>query len=90
MTKIIYNYKMLVDDNVIYVKTLTGKMYPINVMPNDTIKTLKNKFEETTEYYGIMNGARLIYNGKILDDDKTLEEYKIKQKDQLNLVCALR
>lgn len=70
----------------ITVKTLQQKQFKVEAEPSDTVAQLKQKIE------GI-NGApvanqKLVYSGKILADDKTVEECNIKEKDFLVLMVS--
>ena len=62
----------------IYVKTVTGTTYTLNVMETETILGVKEKLVEKTGM--AVEAQRLIFAGKVLDNDKTLADYNI-QKD---------
>ncbi|EDQ91130.1 uncharacterized protein MONBRDRAFT_15567, partial [Monosiga brevicollis MX1] len=60
----------------------------LNVEPSDTIRRVKERVEEKQ---GIPpEQQRLIHSGKQLNDEKTLEEYKIESGTVFHLVLALR
>ncbi|KAJ5079290.1 a-macroglobulin complement [Anaeramoeba ignava] len=72
----------------IFIKTLTGKVFTIEVNPDDTITKVKEKIQDQE---GILaNQQRLIFSGKPLNDDKTLSDYQIKKGSSLHLVWRLK
>merc|ERR1711970_853408 len=73
---------------LIKVKTLTGKEIEINIEPDDQIKRIKEKVEEKE---GIPPPQqRLIFSGKQMVDEKSVESYRIQGGSVLHLVLALR
>merc|ERR1711879_73539 len=71
---------------LIKIKTLTGKEIEINVEPDDVVKRIKDKEEESIP----PAQQRLIFSGKQMNDDKTVESYRIQGGSVLHLVLALR
>ena len=72
----------------IFIKTLTGKTFVIDVDPTDTIGLVKILilFKE-----GIPPGQqRLVYAGIQLEDSRTIGDYNIKRESTLNLVLRLK
>ncbi|KAG8918067.1 hypothetical protein FRC01_002059 [Tulasnella sp. 417] len=70
----------------ITVKTLQQKQFKVEAELSDTVAQLKQKIEAT-------NGApvanqKLVFSGKILADEKTVEECNIKEKDFLVLMVS--
>lgn len=75
-------------DKQIFIKTLTGKTITINVNDNENIKDIKDKI---TDIEGIpQDQQRLVFNGKQLEDDKTLGDYQIDGDSTIHLVLRLR
>ena len=72
----------------IYIKTLTGKTVDINVAPFDNIEYIKSLYQDKE---GVPpDQQRLIYNGVMLKDNKTIFDYKIEKESTLHLVLKLR
>ena len=70
------------------VKTLEGKTVTVDVEPDESIESIKAKIHEKE---GIPPAQqRLIFGGKQLEADKSLEDYGIDEDATLHLVLRLR
>ncbi|KXS19213.1 UV excision repair protein Rad23 [Gonapodya prolifera JEL478] len=60
-------------------KTLQQKQFTIEADPTDKISDVKAKIEQTQGHP--VAAQKLIFSGKVLADDQTVESYKIQEKD---------
>ena len=71
----------------IYIKTLTLKTYTLDYEPYDLIENVKAKIQEKA---GIpTDQMRLVFNGNLLEEGKTLRDYDIEEKFTIHLVLKL-
>jgi len=68
----------------LYVKTLTGKTFTLDVESHFTIGKVKNIIQEQE---GIpVDEQRLVFSGKVLEDERTLDEFNITKENALYFV----
>lgn len=61
----------------VFVRTLTNQKYELEVNPSTTISGLKEEIHKQHQL-GEPDSQKLIYSGKILKDDQTLDDAKIR------------
>lgn len=62
-------------------KTLQQQVFKVEIDPSETVRALKQKIEAERGKEFPANFQKLIYCGKILNDDSPLTEYKIEEKN---------
>jgi UV excision repair protein RAD23 len=70
----------------ITVKTLQQKVFQIDAESSETVGDLKQKILSSQGH--AVESQKLIYSGKVLTDDKTVESCEIKEKDFLVLMVS--
>lgn len=67
---------------LITLKTLQQQTFKVDIDEEETVKALKQRIEEERGKDNFsVSGLKLIYAGKILEDDTALKEYKINDKN---------
>ena len=72
----------------IKVKSITGNMHKININTTDTGLSLKHHLEEITECK--YDQIRLLYNGKMLNDNITLIDQNICHDNIIYMILVVR
>lgn len=75
---------------IITFKTLQQKTFKIEIDESEKVITLKNKIHEEKGDEFPVESQKLIYAGKILDDDKVISEYNIDVVKNFVVVMAVK
>lgn len=71
----------------IFIKNTKGEQNIIEVELSDSIKSIKQKYQEKTDIKVEFN---FVFGGKQLEDHQTLQDYKINKGATLNIVIPLK
>lgn len=74
------------DDMQILIKTMDHSVISIAVNPSDSIRNVKKKIHKECP----PDKLRLVFAGKKLEDDRTLNHYNVQNESILHLVQRLR
>ena len=69
----------------IYLKTLIGRIYTININDSETIRKLKEELRKIDEKYREYK-TLLIYKNKTLDDDKYISDYELDNENIIYII----
>lgn len=62
-------------------KNFKKEKVPVSVEPSDTVLSVKEKLAEIKSAEA--SQFKFVYSGRVLQDDKTIDSYKIKEDDQI-------
>jgi len=83
-----HHHKHTYYNSQIFIKTLTGRKQPFNFEPENQVLAIKQALQEKE---GIqVDQIRLIFSGKQLADERTLESYSINAGATIHMVLQLR
>jgi hypothetical protein len=69
---------------MIFIRTLSGKLFTIEVEKSDSIHDVKLIIQDKENY---PPGQQLIiYEGNLLEEQKTLQDYDIQKEDTLRVI----
>ena len=79
---------LICDEFPIQIKSLTGKYTELKVHHKMTVSEVKNAIEQVDQTP--FDQQRLVYNGKQLEDERTLDYYDIKQDTVIHIILRIR
>ena len=75
-------------DQVIHIRSLTGSTLTIKFDPSEAVESVKRRIKD--EEGVLPEKQRLMYDGKLLEDDRTLSEYNIQKDSILHFVYVAK
>ena len=88
LTRWKYSHHCSFYQHQIFIKTLTGRKQAFNFEPENQVLAVKQALQEKE---GIqVDQIRLIFSGKQLSDDRSLESYSINAGATIHMVLQLR
>ena len=72
----------------ITVKTLTGQAFPLQVATNDSIRNVKRKIAKAAKISPVRQ--RLIFSGKLINDNSSLDNYGIKSGAEIYVIRRVK
>ncbi len=88
MSKTSFATDLICSEFPIRVRSLTGKETPIKVHHKMIVSELKNFIERIDQTP--FDQQRLVYNGKQLEDDRTLDYYHVKEESVIHIILRIR
>lgn len=71
-----------------FIKIISGKTITVDLVEKDTMENVKAKIRNKE---GIPSNLQtLMFEGKILEDNRTMEDYRIRNGSTLHLILKLR
>ena len=70
----------------IFVQTLTGRTVTLQVNSTDTVEKAMSRMSEGIPF----DQQRAVFAGRLLENDRTLEEYNIQKDSTIHLVLRMR
>ena len=72
----------------IFVKTMAGNIETVQAKPSSTVGDVKAQVEAQADIP--MAKQRLVFAGKLLENDQTLSEYNILHESTLTMLTSIR
>ena len=88
MSKTSFIDDLICDEFPIRIRSLTGKETPIKVHHKMIVSELKNMIEKIDQTP--FDQQRLVYNGKQLEDNRTLDYYALNEDSVIHIILRIR